>query len=316
MKESDVTLLRPLWMPFSFVSDDDCKLSVKQWLIDGNYYVNKPENGFTVFTTIPDEFKKCLSLDAFSFAKNSAQTLVELEKSAAYTKLTSWRIIQAYYAAFYSAHALLRFFGRSFSHLEPGHTKFLSERSESEVGQSPILASGNFLMTFTPSDNEVTFEAYKESHKDLWKCFLALTEELSNKSLALRASKERCEILSGHFSEITDLITQMDKHPAGNWLSVVRNEVNYKSLHGVWYPFSKATPAFESLMREAGQWRNLGNEFTNITSKRNDMERFFLTALSVVDLALSISFDYRRLIDASGRRSENFARLIKESLAA
>ncbi|WP_208021112.1 hypothetical protein [Paracoccus alkanivorans] len=259
---------------------------------------------------------KSMSLDAFRFATHSAQTVFELEQTSAYPKLTSWRVIQTYYAAYFAAHAILRFFGMSFSHLENGHVQFLKTRCNSEAGYLPTLPSSYYLIGFLPDDQHLTFNKCSESHKDLWKCFNVLVRQISTDSLTLRASDNRRQELSQVFSNLSDALCQLGKYQSGNWLSVVRNEVNYKSLHGVWYPFSKAIPSFEELMAKVKDWRKASSDFGNPNHIRNDLERFFITAFLIIDICLSLAQDYQGIVEKAGRRSGNFSRLLKLSAAA
>ena len=316
MKKVDLELLRAIWVPLSFVEDENCAQTLKVWLSEGNFYINNSPPDLSLFCMDNEELKKCLSLDAFRFSSHAAQTIYEMEKTTAYEKLTSWRIIQTYYAAYFSAHAALRFFGKSFSHLENGHVGFLQKRCQSEAGYLPSLPSSYYLIELQPHTHTVSFSRHGESHKDLWKCFLALISDLEQEALKLRASRERTQEFSAYFLDLKDALTNRGQFSSGNWLSSVRNDVNYKSLEGVWFPFSKSTPSFDSLLGKVRDWRvgtvNVGSP----SLEKNELERFFATALSVVDFGISLSLDYQDLIMRQGRRSSTFSRLIKLSAAA
>lgn len=298
------------------MSDENCQRSLKLWLTEGNYYVNSAEPNLQLYCQSVEEVQKSFSLDAFKFSAHAAQTVFELERTGAYPKLTAWRMIQAYYAAFYAAHSILRFFGRSFSHLENGHVQFLSSRSSSELGMSPRLPSSYYLVQLSLSNRLLTFSRHSESHKDMWLCFLALSDEISREAHSLRATRERKQDFSLIFSHLSDALTNRGRHPAGNWLSLMRNEVTYKSSHGVWFPFEKTTPTFEDLMAKHKDWRKCERLLDDPNLIRNDRERFFATAFLIIDLALSISFDYQKLVKKSGRRSTDFSKLVKLSAAA
>ncbi|MEP0146585.1 MAG: hypothetical protein ABJU19_05585 [Roseobacter sp.] len=132
----------------------------------------------------------------------------------------------------------------------------------------------------------------------------------------LRAAEVRKQSISDNFSGLADALSARGRYPAGNWLSLVRNDVNYKSLHGVWFPFQKTTPEFSDLMAQVKDWRNCSIEFGNPNSIKNDRERFFITAFMVIDLGLSIAQDYQKLIAKAGRRSTEFAHLLNLSAGA
>lgn len=315
MRNIDLDLLRQIWIPFSFVEDENCRQSLKVWLSDGDYYVNHVPPNLSLFCLNGADLKRCLSLDAFQFSAHAAQTMHEMEKTSAYEKLTSWRLIQAYYAAYFAGHALLRFFGRSFSHLESGHIHFLNQRCLSEAGYSPSLASSYYLIEYHPDTRNVTFKKYSESHKGFWKCFLDLILTLEQESLHVRASDERRQELSAYLRDIADALTNRGQFSSGNWLSTIRNEANYKSLDGVWFPFSKATPSFGDLLVRVKDWRIGGFNPPNPNLERNELKRFFVTALVVVDLGISLSLDYQILASKVGRRSNRFSRLVKQTAA-
>lgn len=303
-------------MSSSFVADEDCTYTIKSWIIDGNYYINNSPPRLSLFVQVNDDVKKCLSLDAFRFAAHSAQTVFEIERSKAYTNLTAWRVIQTYYAAYFSAHAILRFFGKSFSHLEPGHVKFLNARCLSEAGYDPKLPSSYYQIAFDHQSQSLLFLKQDESHKDLWKCFHSLTQSISTNLLSGIASKERREDLSQKFSDLSDVLTLRGRFPSGNWLSVIRNEVNYKSLHGTWYPFSRNNPRFSEILSRIGDWRSGDNNIGNFVNTKNDLERFVLCSFLIVNIALSLCYDYQKISDKAGRRSFHFSRLIMHSAEA
>ncbi|EEE47039.2 hypothetical protein SADFL11_4328 [Roseibium alexandrii DFL-11] len=225
-------------------------------------------------------------------------------------------MIQTYYAAYFSAHAILRFFGKSFTHLEIGHVQFLRGRCASEVGYTPRLPSSYYLIELATDSRTLSFNQCNESHKDLWKCFQALLQSISTETLRLRASEIRRQAVSKKFSDLVDALSARGRHPAGNWLSLMRNDVNYKSLHGVWFPFNKSTPVFDDLMKYVKGWRDCSTDFGDPNTIKNDRERFFVTAFIVIDLGLSIAQDYRDIAAKAGRRSSEFIRLINLSAAA
>ena len=132
----------------------------------------------------------------------------------------------------------------------------------------------------------------------------------------MRASDARRQDLAMKFSDLVDSLSNRGKYPSGNWLSVVRNDVNYKSLHGVWFPFEKGTPEFLNLMNLARNWRKCETPYENPVTITEDKRRFFVTAFVIIDLALSIALDYVDLIGKSGRRTNEFIRLLNLSAAA
>lgn len=302
-------------MPKSFTLDERCLQTIKLWLTDGSYYCDDTPPSLSLYANIPEEVRKCFSADAFRFLTHSVQTVFEVEKTTAYPKLTSWRVIQIYYAAFFAAHSVLRFFGRSFSHLESGHVTFLQDRCRSETGYVPVMQSAYYLLDYDFETSRVSFERKSESHKDLWGCFNSLISSLSVSVLELRASDLRKQDLSNRFSEISDLLTYRGRYTGGNWLSVLRNEVNYESLPGPRFPFTKSTPDFTFLMSKVKDWRSGLSDAIDVKAARSDLELFFYSAFCVIDLAVSLGRDYQGMVSKPGVRSGDFSRLLHSSIA-
>lgn len=286
-------------------------MSVKEWLIDGQYSVNPSTTNLSLFCRDIDSLKKAMSLDAFRFLSHSVQTVYELESSNSYNKFSAWQAIKTYYAAFFAAHAILRFFGKSYSHLENGHVRHLASRSASDT-ESYINLPTSYYLIFI-QDTDVKFESHGRSHESFWNCFNLFLVELSNIALTIRASEERRQDLSNRITNLSTALCNVNRHRSGNWLSYMRNEINYKSMPGVWFPIPKSTPDFSDLYRNISRWRD-ADCFTEDTSYiKNEFERFFLTSFCVIDLALSIGLDYQSLLHKVGRRSYNFNYLLSSS---
>lgn len=316
MKASHCQLLRPEWVTKSFIEDEDCRQSLKVWLIDGNYYANCTPPDLSLNCLDTEELMRSLSLDAFRLSAHAAQTICEVEKTSAYSKFSSWRIIQVYYAAFFAAHATLKFFGSSFSHLEAGHAEHLKQVCLKHAGYTPSIQASNYLIQFDPQSRTVRFSRYGESHKDLWKCYLHLISDLEKATLKLRASNMVRQEISAYFADLGMALTDRGRFQSGNWLSSIRNDVNYQSSPSAWFPFSKGTPAFEDLLRRARGWQAGQLLLENPNAERNNLVRFFITAFSVVDFCVAISKDYKILVGGEGIRSQTYSKILNLGLAA
>lgn len=316
MKSENIDLIRELWYRKEFLNDSSCSISLKQWLIDGDYYINSEGNMFSLYVMDKENMVSVMSYDAFKFLLHAAQTFNEAESEGAYRAASSWKVIKLYYAAYFSAHATLRLFGKSFNYLEPGHVNFLGERARTEAGFNPRLKSGNYLASFDFERGDLSFEHFNDSHKDLWRNYSDLLAEMASNSLSLRAPDRRRQELSGYFSSMLSALRHGGSCPLGNWLSVFRNEVNYKSMHGVWYPFPKHAPTINHLMSSAKRWRVAEVDCGDPLLSASEVERFFLTCFQVFDLAISISLDLSKMLDKKDRRIFDFKRMLNESAVA
>ena len=308
MQESDIKALRSLWVGNALNSTPDHKRGVKLWLMDGDSYVNNAPPSISLHTTNPEAYKDALSFDAFRFASNAAQTLKELEQSSAYSKVTSWRIIKTYYAAFFAAHATMRIFGRSFSSLSDAHVQYLANRCLSEAGYRPNFPSGYYLISIDNKD--LSFKKYRSSHECFWVCYSDLCKFISSESLKISHPKDKREDIQNYFNNISIALTNNNPNKKPSWLSSVRNDVNYSSEYGVWYPFNTKTPDHHDLFGNFRSWRSGNLSISSPHLVKNDIERFYHTAFSVIDTGMAFANDYKSLLQIDTDTSAVYKRLI------
>jgi len=311
MHDSDIKALRSLWVGNALNSTPMHTRGVKLWLMDGDSYVNNTPPLMSLHTTNPELYKDALSFDAFRFASNAAQTLKELEQSSAYSKVTSWRVIKTYYAAFFAAHATMRIFGRSFSSLSDAHAQHLANRCLTEAGYTPNLPSGYYLISINNKD--ISFKKYKSSHECFWTCYSDLCKFISLESLKLSHPKSKREDIQNYFDNISSALTNNGRKPKPNWLSNVRNDVNYSSEYGVWYPFNTKTPDHNNLFGTFRNWRSGNLSINSPHLVKNDIERFYHTAFSVIDIGMAFANDYKTLLKVDTNTSSIYKRLVENA---
>ena len=266
----------------------------KGWLSSENFYLNTPiePKNFSVFVRDPEEFKQATAQESFRMGLNSLQSMYEIRKNPAFPKLSSWHVIQAYYAAFFAAHSTLRIFGEFFTNFENGHSKIIAEHALREHSVTCAINSGNFHAVFDPSSNVLSFNFEKESHRDLWKVYCRLLDRLSIEVLLVRGTKEVLTDISTSLSDLRDLLHRGKGKDSGNWLSIFRNEVNYKSTSEAWYPFTGNQTETEKVFSFAKKWRDGTVCVADCLAKSSDMEVFFLTSILVVQVSNQLLSDY------------------------
>jgi hypothetical protein len=157
----------------------------------------------------------------------------------------AWLGVKLYYAAFYAAHALLRMQGTSCTQLD-GREVFRIRSVARAYGAegSDLLSAGYYYAAFDPSQNIIELNKANAqgggSHEILWARY---NQQIANLVRLVEQSDLLIEDKRPIVIKLKDLQRALGTRNfvRGNWLSAVRNEINYRHAHGVWYPHSHKT---------------------------------------------------------------------------
>jgi hypothetical protein len=196
--------------------------------------------------------------DASRFAIAAFVSLSSLSELTRVNRF-AWEMIKLYYAAFYAGHCILRLAGESCSNLDGHHIARLQQLAAiTDPGQSFPLSGG--LHHCVLHESQTGFSIRKAQipnggdHAAFWEIFSAF----------LAAHDE--EVLLGHlppsdatqvFLKLSALRSILNGHgsTAGNWLSRVRNELQYRHTFSAWPPSSIKQAKRDLLLRLAVQWK-------------------------------------------------------------
>lgn len=310
-----IEVLRKYWVDQSLESRASDFADFKKWLAKENYYVNAgpTEQSFSLYVRDSSEFKKAMSFDSFRMGMNALQSVHGIRKNPAFTKLTAWHLIQAYYAAFYAAHSTLRIFGRPFLYLEAGHSAQISNRIKTELGIQCRILSGNYLAAYDSKNNNLTFYHKRDSHKDLWSQYAKLLSSLSTDVFGARAAQQDLVDISGFFDGVNRFLNRGAGNGTGNWLSIFRNEVSYRSYDEAWYPFSNNKVVASKMFDSLSNWKVGGLNIADCESKKTEIEIFIYTCMIVVQLGTELLKDYCVVADSKNTRVIQFQKFYELS---
>jgi len=259
-------------------------VDLKGWVANQNYFldVDLVPNNFFVRASDKDYLKAALANDCNRMAMAAIESISGVQLDYRLGKSGAWGVIRAYYASFFAIHSIMRMFGISCSQLEQVHVDKIYEFA-SVVGRSGSvnkLEKGFYSIRISKSFSEVEFRKYKDSHRDTWGEFLGLLERLIDQS-------ENVVALVKYKSEMIDIlmsikrgITRSRCSEKGNWLSNLRNSVNYQHTHGVWFPYERRQVAPEYIATMANDWLNpVGMLDTRLN--RDDIELFFEVVIAI-----------------------------------
>lgn len=304
----DIVPLRAIWTHGSYEPSIPPDSGLKHWLSKENYYVDSISSAklFQLACRDRSEYRSAMAFEAIKFSLNCQQTLFGIRSIVEFPRISAWHLIQAYYAAFFAAHSTLRLFGRSFSQLESGHVDQISLRAATEAGISQKMEKGHFDVQFDYNQATVKFAHGGESHKGLWKCYVNLLSYVSTEILRVRGNSRTLQDISNQFTDLENLLRSGGGRDSGNWLSIIRNEVNYRGPDAVWFPFSKNKIQSEDLFRKTSVWQM--GKLTSIDCQiaKTEYEKFFMTCVLISQLNIHLLDDYCEIVSKKHPAIKNF----------
>lgn len=295
---------------------------LKAWLANGQYLISKKlvpsttkrSTAFELRFQHSDILYASLANDCNRFSQAAIESMWSVGKVNKLPKSTGWAAVQMYYSAFFSAHAILRIYGRSCTQLENSHvgkTLQIANATQMDGGVSSI-ENGFYYSSI--ANNVIEFTKLKDSHADTWSSFSTLLGWLIN-------NIGNTTGLGRHKSDALTLISDIKAaiHGSGaakgNWLSQIRNKVNYQHSHGAWYPYKGALHDSEIILRNT-EWLKDPNSF-DLGLANNDISRLYNVSNSILSLMYQlIKYGYERAGKISLPLTNGSIRLINQIMAA
>lgn len=259
-------------------------IDLKGWIANQNYFIDVDiqKSDFILRVSDPDEVKRALANDLNRMAIAAFESAAGVATEMTLPRSLAWGSIRSYYASFFAAHAFMRLYGTACSQLDSEHVNaiYKSATMFGKTGGLTSLESGFYSIEIDSNFATIRFRKLKDSHKDTWAVFLALIKLLdANIPSTTALSKHKVEA-SSLLTELQTGITQA-RCSQGNWLSAMRNSINYRLTHGVWFPYSAKVARIELLDSASRNWLNTPSYCASI-SHQGELDSFFgITALIV-----------------------------------
>ncbi|MDH4378392.1 MAG: hypothetical protein QE263_00590 [Vampirovibrionales bacterium] len=233
-------VLRPFWLTGISEISGKAISPFKGWLTEGQFIFleKKAPEEFVFLCTHFNEMMRAQAHDINKFSMASLESIHGIPSSLDVARSAAWTSIRAYYAAFFSTHALSRILGYAISQLDNSHILKLNEAISLVDSNHTKLEAGLYRLELFPVENTFSIKKIKKnSHEGTWNEFGITVEKLS-KDILLNESNSTVEaqntsIMLGNLLEIF----KTDHCQSGyNWLSYIRNQINYQLTDNVWYP--------------------------------------------------------------------------------
>lgn len=225
------------------INEVDHRLSIglNNWIAKGSDYLvvkDQTSNCFSICTYDYFDFLRPYAFDINRLSCASIESIKDIEKKTWQSKFIGWNITKFYYSAFFSAHCILKLTGNSLVNIDSIALDKIRSITRNYGFTYGNLNSGIYCVQIDFRNNNLAFfknPVYDNSHEGLWRCFLDFLN--SNKSsiysqLPLIEAQPIVE-------KIEELIKALKNWNCsnGNWLSRVRNLVNYNQSYGIWFPY-------------------------------------------------------------------------------
>jgi uncharacterized protein (UPF0332 family) len=272
---------------------------VKAWIANQNYFVDVDllSGEFSLRASDPGELRRALANDLNRMAAAAFESAAGVASDPVLPRSMAWGSIRSYYAAFFAAHAFLRMYGTACSQLDSEHVNAIYQVAKifGKTGTLHSLDSGFYSIAIDQNFSNIKFRKLKESHKDTWSVFLALLKEVEAAvPTATALSKHKVEA-SNLLSNLQDGLTKANC-AKGNWLSVMRNSINYRLTHGAWFPHRERGTRLDLLDSASRKWLQEPLPIGGISGSC-DLDAFFDVAATTVALLRELVTTGAALID-------------------
>lgn len=202
---------------------------------------------------------RAIAADCCRLGSAAFQTISTVADEMKNTATLPWSLVKLYYAAFYAGHAVLRICGESCSYFNRSHTDRIATIL-SAMGKVPKFSvdSGLYHCIVSPSATGLKCQQAKGAvgggHESFWKVFGAWTKATSEAVLTGALTSAEAQEVFVKLEKLTTLIGGNGSRAHG-WLSLIRNDLQYRHEFGVWSPSKLRKNERKFLGRLAEQWR-------------------------------------------------------------
>jgi len=290
--------IRPFWINGLNEITGKQSGSFSKWIIDGNYqiYTNIKSEFFTLkidpSISSRNSLLKAFAFDCNRMASASFESIQLISKSELFPKSTAWSVIQSYYSAFFAAHSILRMFGISCSQLDSvAINKVVEIANLFEKNPAGVnIKNGYYKCRYDYTTHQLCCSPLASgggSHENFWKTFYNEFKKISSNILSASLIPDAdAQKVSGQIDAMCFNLSRNGMN-GGNWLSHIRNKVNYQHEFDCWFPYQNTTKRSVSELYETSQTWLIDPMHISLTATR-DILLFHRTCNFIVSLCRTL----------------------------
>ena len=318
--------MRQLFIPHLNSISSYLPEGARNWLeLSGNFIPNSnsKKDYFEITLYDIDEFIRAWAGDIVRLSSAAFETVGGITESVKNKKFLAWQMIQYYYAAFFAAHSTLKICSFGLIQINDRIIKNIFKRADSlSISLANNIIKGIYCAKIDIATSKVIFykvNKYDDSHRGLWHRYGDFLDVLNGISVVTGQFDSSCvrhremseeyplsiysqlpledaEPISKRISTIKETI---NAHGDNNWLSFVRNRINYNHHYGIWFPYKLFKDEYDSLISK----HNL--HLDNPLSKKLEYEHEFDLNEFVKCCQTIIAINRDILFDLSYRHPSN-----------
>lgn len=281
----------------------DISHGINHWLTDGKDFLTTQDainNDFTITTYNLNDFLKPYCSDINRLSCAAIESLNNIDQHPKSPKSLGWTITKYYYSAFFSAHCILRILGHAVANIQDISLAKVKRVISNYGFTHGNLNSGQYCVTVNPSLNSFRFNKnpiYDNSHEGLWRAFLDLLNELGPEIFNNLPQSDAVK-LTDQIDNLKDALVYWGSN-GGNWLSRIRNQVNYSQDYGVWFPYTN----YETMLDTILTYQSLSKQNATLIDIKKDKGKDLLYFVKACQTINAINFEL--LIDLKARHPLN-----------
>ena len=265
-KEIDITDgIRQFYIPKLNTISKSADVSLRRWLASRDSFIPAyigPGDSFELLFYDISALLSCVASDISRLSCASIESLNSINESMESRKFLAWDLVKYYYSAFFSAHSTLKICGFGLIQLDHEIVCNIKRRASTLGVTFPSISQGVYCFRTDVIASKVTFfkvSRYDDSHKGLWHRYIDFlnvlsgvsveTENLDSNCIRKNESGKRpqkCVYSQVPLADAETIVTRIDelktainRRGDSNWLSTIRNTINYNHAYGVWFPYKR-----------------------------------------------------------------------------
>lgn len=253
-------VLRPFWVPGLAEVSGQVSTSFKAWITEGDFvfqHETKEKGACTFYSASGNRMLEAVAFDVSRMASSAFETMCGVPSRDELQRSTAWSLIRCYYAAFFAAHAISRVFGECVTQIDKNQRSVLNSTLQG-AGAEVRISEGLHSIVIDVRNSAFTISPLTHgTHEDSWAQFSILLDRLSTLALSSAnhmdtQSRQEVAVL---LLALTEVMRTSPCSRRGNWLSYLRNEINYQHRHGVWFPHEGSGKFRRLLTLRLGSWK-------------------------------------------------------------
>ncbi|UDM07087.1 hypothetical protein LG409_17255 [Halomonas sp. NyZ770] len=275
------------------------QLTFRGWIAKERFKITSQINSkdFILNVYSHDELLLPYAYDINRMAASSFESIHGISPDESLPRSVGWLIIRAYYSAYFSAHAILRLFGISCSQLDSNETRAITDVAQLYSLKNDItISNGYYKCIYNHSNSTITCTKLNNTHQDVWKLFYDFLNDMATKIATSDFRQADRDLVLRYLFKLREGLSHKNTLNGGNWLSKIRNEVNYSHSMGAWYPYQKKLTDHEEMFRLVKQWKSPPTE--HLIEKHIDKSDHLLyigTCVSIISLCRSLLADLKNI---------------------